>query len=75
MRTVTVFAVHIEPMSTIGCGKGYDEEGNVIAFLGDHRAMRHIGEAIQAALSVDDLPVVTDLESWQVIAMSRERLA
>jgi hypothetical protein len=54
---VTVEHVNIPPMSTIGYGFGHDEAGNSISFVGDHRPMRDIGEAIAAAKDRDELPV------------------
>jgi len=54
---VTVTRITIPPMSTIGYGFGTDEAGNHISFIGDHRPMRDIGEAIAEAESRDELPV------------------
>lgn len=65
VRTVTVLHVNIPAMSTIGYGEGFDAEGRVVSFVGDHRPMRYIGEAIAQAQSEDDLPRV-DLEDWQI---------
>ncbi len=66
---VTVFAVSIPAMSTIGYGSGLDDEGNEVRFTGDHRPMRHIGEAVTSARKDEELPVVS-LEPWQILRIS-----
>lgn len=66
MMQVRVHAVHIGAMSTVGHGEGLNvEDGQEVSFVGDHRPMRHIGEAVEAAQSEDELPIV-DLEDWQI---------
>lgn len=50
-------------MTTIGYGYGIDDEGHDVKFAGDHRPMRHLGEAIADA----DEPVYVDLEGWQIL--------
>ena len=58
MTRVTVERINIPAMSTIGYGYGRDEDGNAISFIGDHRPMRNIGEALQqAAVAGADQPV------------------
>ena len=64
---VTVYHVNIPAMSTIGYGDGKDEDGEDVSFVGDHRPMMHIGEAIAAASDESELPTV-DLEDWQVMS-------
>ena len=59
MGTIVVHRVHIPPLSTIGYGWGIDEDGDEVQFVGDHRPMRNIGEAVQAADTEDDLPRVS----------------
>lgn len=54
---VIVERISIPAMSTIGYGGGVDSAGNRVTFFGDHRPMRHIGEAISEASSRDALPV------------------
>lgn len=44
---VLVTNVHIPAWSTLGYGKGIDEEGDEVAFVGDHRPMRDLGEALR----------------------------
>ena len=43
---VKVLHVSIPAFSTIGYGRGETREGKEVSFVGDHRPMRHIGEAI-----------------------------
>lgn len=67
MTQVQVKQVSIPAMSTIGYGYGKNlDTGRLVKFAGDHRPMRDLGDAIAAAQSEDDLPVV-DLAGWQVI--------
>lgn len=61
--TITVTRVNIPAMSTIGYGFGTDEDGNEVEFVGDHRPMRDIGEAIARARTPDELPTVDDEEA------------
>ncbi len=67
---LAVFRVNIPAMSTVGYGVGWDEEGEVVQFVGDHHPMRHLGEAVAAPRSMDDLSVVTDLDSWQFVCIA-----
>jgi hypothetical protein len=61
---ISVTRISIPAMSTIGYGWGKDETGRVVRFVGDHRPMRDIGEAMQHMTS--DEPITVDLEDWQV---------
>ncbi len=63
---ITVFRVFIPAMSTIGYGVGKDEAGKPYQFVGDHRPMRHLGEAVAQAPCEDALPIV-EVEAWQLI--------
>jgi hypothetical protein len=62
---VTVTHVSIPPMSSLGYGTAMDGDGNPVHFVGDHRPMREIGEAIQRATNAGELPT-TELEDWQL---------
>ncbi len=64
--TIQVIALEIPAMSTIGYGLGWDEEGEAVQFVGDHRPIRHLGEAVAQAASECELPTV-ELEDWQII--------
>ncbi len=66
--TVTVTRITIPAMSTIGYGYGTDENGNAVRFVGDHRPMFHIGEAMQRTTS--KRPIVVELEDWQITEVS-----
>lgn len=61
--SITVHRVNIPAMSTIGYGWGTNDAGEAVHFVGDHRPMRDIGEAIAAAASADDLPTVDENET------------
>ncbi len=74
---LTVHRVTIPAWSTVGYGQGNDSEGQAWEFVGGHRPMRHLGEAVQAAGRIEDLPT-TDVEAWQLVgsietARDRER--
>jgi hypothetical protein len=47
MTLIWVDSIVIPPGSTLGYGEGHDKDW-YYTFVGDHRAMRRIGEAIQA---------------------------
>jgi hypothetical protein len=64
---ITVHRVSIPAWSTIGYGFGRGEDGQAYEFVGDHRPMRDIGEAIAAARSDEELPTV---DSDEVSALS-----
>ncbi len=67
---LTVYRVTIPAMSTIGYGVGKDENGKPYQFVGDHRPMRHLGEAVAQAAYEGQLPIV-EVEAWQLINQSR----
>jgi hypothetical protein len=61
---VEVHRVNIPAMSTIGYGWGTDvEDGSEVQFAGDHRPMRHLGEALAQASE----PIEVELEDWQIL--------
>ncbi len=62
---LAVFRVNIPAMSTVGYGVGMGEDGKTYQFVGDHRPMRDLGEAVARATTSDELPTVT-LEAWQI---------
>jgi hypothetical protein len=66
MRHVTVEQVSVPAWSTVGYGYGRDRGNVEVGFVGDHRAMREIGDAIAAAETRDDLPVAY-VDDTQVI--------
>jgi hypothetical protein len=53
-------------MSSLAYGYGKDDAGKEVQFVGEHRPMRDIGEAIAAASSEEELPT-TQLEDYQII--------
>jgi hypothetical protein len=61
-----VFAesVHLNG-SSVGFGRGVDEEGNEVFFAGGWRAMYALGEAIEEAGE----PLEVHLEEWQVLSI------
>lgn len=67
---VAVIRVSIPAMSTVGYGTGLVledgiETGYTAEFVGDHRPMRHLGEALGEALE----PIEVELDDWQVLAV------
>jgi hypothetical protein len=54
-------------MSTIGYG--LDDMGRLVCFAGDHRPLRHLGEAVAAATE----PILVDIEDWQVLGVEKVR--
>lgn len=48
-----VVRVSIPRWSTIGYGWGYGEDGRLYVFVGDHRPMRALGEALGDGGSID----------------------
>jgi hypothetical protein len=54
MIIVHVTRVNIPPMSTIGYGEGWTDQGQRVSFMGDHRPMRYLGEALRDA---DEEPI------------------
>ena len=63
---IQLLRVSIPAMSTIGYGTGLDDDGRIVKFVGDHRPMRDLGEAMKYA-SIHD-PIMVDLDDWQVCA-------
>lgn len=45
--------VHIPRWSSIGYGWGRDEGGDLMVFVGDHRLMRSVGEALGDGGTID----------------------
>jgi hypothetical protein len=64
---VTLTHVTIPAMSTIGYG--LDDMGRLVCFAGDHRPLRHLGEAVAAATE----PILVDIEDWQVLGVEKVR--
>lgn len=64
---VRVDRVVLEPMQTVGIGYGEFIDGvGKVEFGGDHRMMREIAEAVEAAWGeVLDMPIAI-IEPWQV---------
>ncbi len=62
---IAVFRVNIPAMSTVGYGVGKGEGGKTYQFVGDHRRMRDLGEAVARATREEELPTVK-LEDWQI---------
>ncbi len=60
---ITVTNISVPAMSTIGYGEGIDENGNTVTFIGDHRPMRDLVEALMQA---DGEEVVAEVEDWQI---------
>lgn len=60
---VQVLRVSSPAMTTIGYGYGVDDEDRNVKFVGDHRPMRHLGEALEVA----DEAVFVDLDDWQIL--------
>jgi len=67
--TVTLTHVSIPPWSTIGYGQGIDDEGRHVRFAGDHRPLRHLGEALARA----EEPIPVEVEPWQVLSIEEAR--
>ena len=63
--TVSVERVTIPAGSTIGYGLGVDEQGNLVRFVGDHRPLRQLGEALAGA----DEPIEVEVADWQVLSI------
>jgi hypothetical protein len=43
----TVTRINVPAYSTLGYGEAVTDDGSVYAFVGDHRPMRHLGEALR----------------------------
>ena len=62
MITVYCTQVKIPAMSTVGYGRGVDDQGRLISFVGDHRSMRHVGHAVELE---GEVPV--EIEGYQIV--------
>jgi hypothetical protein len=70
MRAI-VYHVSIPAMSTVGFGYGLDAaSGDEVRFVGDHRAMRGLGEALHSAAAV----IEVNVEEWQIISISHSEV-
>ena len=63
--TLTLERITIPADSTIGYGLGVDEDGRRVRFAGDHRPLRHLGEA----LAVAEEPILVEVDDWQVLSI------
>lgn len=70
---VRVLRVNIPAMSTMGYGWGEGEDGKGVTFAGDHRPMRALGEALQAAAANGEDAPVAWVEDWQVLQTGEDR--
>lgn len=59
---ITVSEVHVPLGSTIGVGRGTDDDGKTVWFGGDHRPMLDLMQAVQA-----EGPQPAHVDSWQVV--------
>jgi hypothetical protein len=65
---IKVNEIRIPAESTVGYGRGIDEDGNEIHWVGDHRPMRQLAEAIESGVLEDtDEFIELDLEDWQIL--------
>jgi hypothetical protein len=64
--TIQVVGVKIPALSTIGYGYGRTPGGRFVTFVGDHRPMRHLGEALCHA----EEPITVEVDAWQIINYS-----
>lgn len=65
---VRVKEVRIPAGSTIGYGKAETEDGTEVEWVGDHRPMRHLAEALLARDVEDDEEFIEiELEEWQIL--------
>ena len=63
--TLTLERITIPADSTIGYGLGVDEDGRRVRFAGDHRPLRHLGEALAGA----DEPILVEVEPSEVLSI------
>ena len=63
--TIAVTHVSIPAWSTIGYGRGLDEHGNVVRFVGDQGPLRQLGDALAVATE----PLMVEVEAWQVLGV------
>ena len=65
---IKVNEIRIPAMSTVGYGRGTDSDGNEVHWVGDHRPMRELAEAVEAGVLQDtDEAIEIDLEDWQIL--------
>ena len=65
--SVQLYHVSIPTMSTLGFGYGIDSaNGDEVCFVGDHRPMRHLGEALGSGAEI----IEVNVEDWQIISIS-----
>lgn len=62
--TLTLEQITI-PAGSTGYGVGVDEVGRRVRFVGDHRPLRHLGEALTIARD----PILVRVEPWQLICV------
>jgi hypothetical protein len=60
---VYVTDINVPGMSTVGFGRGTTEDGTEVAFVGDHRPMRTLGEALIDA----EEPVEAQVDDSQLL--------
>lgn len=63
-----VTEIRIPPMSTVGYGEGIDEEGRTVSWVGDHRPMRELAEALEGV----DTFIEIELEDWQLLSVEED---
>ena len=63
--TLTLNQVSIPAGSTIGFGLGVDEDGRRVCFAGDHRPLRHLGEALTVATE----PIEVEVADCQLLSI------
>ncbi len=68
-RLIAVTKVSVPAMSTIGYGSGVDEDGRRVRFVGDHRPLRDLGEALTVARD----PILVRVEPWQDVGVDGAR--
>lgn len=67
---VYVTFVHVPAMSTLGYGKGYTDDDQEVAFVGDHRPMRDIGRALLRGERRNEVdPVIAEVDEHQLIPL------
>ena len=69
MVTIILEQVTAPELSTIGYGLGVNEEGHRVRFVGDHRPLRQLGEALAGA----DEPILVEVEDWQIFSIDEVR--
>ena len=63
---VTVYHVSIPAMNSTGFGYGLNaDSGEKVCFVGDHRPMRDLGEALDSCAET----IEVDVEDWQIISI------